>query len=84
MAMEKLNIYKNENVLESELKRLQRADLSKRDKEDIIRYQKYLLANGVEVPRVARLSMCLRTLSKLLNKEFRKARYLQRSSIFCI
>ncbi|MFH0868552.1 MAG: hypothetical protein V1831_04530, partial [Candidatus Woesearchaeota archaeon] len=69
----RLNIYRNEEVLEKELKRLKKTKISQRNKDVIKRYHKYLLANDVGQPRVARLSMGLRTLSKLLKTDFEVA-----------
>ncbi len=68
-----LNIYRNGNALNKELERLTKAKISQRNKEAIIRYGKYQLANNVGIPRVARISMGIRTLALSLEKDFEAA-----------
>ncbi len=71
--MEKLNIYNNGRLLEHELRRLEKSSVSEKNKADIKKYQKYLLANNVGTTRVVRISIELRKLALLLAKDFADA-----------
>lgn len=71
--MEKLNIYRREKEYENELKRVERANISSKNKEFISKFHNNLLANAVTKERVIKISYQLRYLASLLEKDFDNA-----------
>jgi len=70
---QELEIYYNrEKIFDLELERLNRADISKKNKEIITKFHNFLFASGSKNLRVTKLSSQLRYIAKWVNKDFDK------------
>ena len=63
-------IYGRKNEYTRELNRLEGGKIFSKNKEDILRYHKYLFSEGISKNRIIKVSGQLRVISKLLEKEF--------------
>ena len=69
---ERLDIYKRENCWEKEIIRLNKAQISNKNRELIKKYINELFAKGIGNNRATKLSAQLRRIAVLLDKDFNK------------